>query len=273
MLGYHRNTETTLMSNQWSLTNDLPLLESGEVQIWRIDLADIDRIGIFSSALNAEEQAIANRRRSGRTRDHFTVGRACLRRLLGNALDVSPVQITITEGPQGKPEIKGSTLQFNVAHSKDTILIALARNNPIGVDVEYLDRPTDLMDVAQANFTEDETASLQAITGQTARRKLFYTYWTRKEAIVKADGRGLLLPLASFEVSGSSMERHPVIVRESSGEEGKTYFLSDLDLGDYAVGALALQSSECTVRRLIFPLASIDAFGLQKPDRHNNGRN
>ena len=250
------------MSNQWSLTNDLPPLESGEVQIWRIDLAGIDRFGIVSSALNAEEQVIANRRRSGRTRDHFTVGRACLRLLLGNALDVSPIQIAITEGPQGKPEISGSTLQFNVAHSKDTILIALTRNNPIGVDVEYLDRPTDLMDVAQANFTAGETASLQAVANPDARRKLFYTYWTRKEAIVKADGRGLLLPLTSFDVSGRSMEHHPVLVRDASDEEGKTYFLSDLDLGDHAIGALAFESSasDSHIRRLVFPVASIDAL-------------
>jgi 4'-phosphopantetheinyl transferase len=252
------------MSNQWSFTPFPPPLESGEVQLWRVDLADIgDRTSVYSSSLSAEEQVIANRRRAGRTRDHFTIGRACLRSLLGNALNVDPTQIAVTEGPHGKPEISGSTLHFNVAHSKDTILIALSRHNPVGVDVEYMDRPTDLMDVAQANFTEDETASLLAITGPTARRKLFYTYWTRKEAVVKADGRGLLLPLTSFDVSGGSMEHHPVLVREASEERSTVYFLSDLDLGDHAVGALALQSSECAVRRLIFPLGSIGALGLQ----------
>jgi 4'-phosphopantetheinyl transferase len=265
------------MPDQWSSVHALPPLEFGEVQIWRINLVDATNPPQGDpSFLNATEQATAARRRIGRTRDHFTIGRTCLKILLGNTLGADPSQIILEQGLQGKPEIpalSGSSLQFNVAHSKDTILIALSHQTPVGVDVEYIDQATDIMEVAHANFTENETASLAAIADLKTRRLVFYSYWTRKEAIVKADGRGLLLPLTSFDVFGESMESQPVRVNEPADKKPKDYFVSDLDLGPEAVGALALESPGCRLRRLIFPLASISAFGLQKPHSENHSGN
>jgi 4'-phosphopantetheinyl transferase len=117
------------------------------------------------------------------------------------------------------------------------------------------------MEVAQANFTENEAGSLAAITDPQARLQTFYRYWTRKEAIGKADGRGLLLPMASFDVACETMNSHPVRVTESPDSEGKLYFISDLDLGGRLAGALALESSESRVSRMIFPST------YQVPDR------
>ena len=265
------------MPNQWSSVHALPPLEFGEVQIWRINLGDATNPPQGApSFLSASEQATAARRRIGRTRDHFTIGRTCLKILLGNTLAVDPSRIILEQGPHGKPEIptlNGSNLQFNVAHSKDTILIALSRQTTVGIDVEYIDQVTDIMEVAHANFTENEAAALAAIPDLKTRRLVFYSYWTRKEAIVKADGRGLLLPLTSFDVFGESMEGQPVRVNEPADKEPKDYFVSDLDLGSEAVGALALESPDCRLRKLIFPLASISTFGLQKPHSKNHSGN
>jgi hypothetical protein len=63
------------------------------------------------------------------------------------------------------------------------------------------------------------------------------------------------LPLASFDVSFASMNSHPIRVNESSDNKGKLYFVTDLDLGDRVAGALALESSESRVSRLILPTA------------------
>ena len=245
------------MSSQWRLITALPPLEDDEVQLWRIDLAvAAGSADHTTSILSTSEQADANRRRIGRVRDHFTIGRTCLRVLIGNALRIDPRDVVIEKGIHGKPEIptsSGSSLSFNLTHSHDTLLIALRQQGAVGVDVEHFDRSTDIMEIAQANFTEDEACSLAAITDPEARLQLFYRYWTRKEAIGKADGRGLLLPLASFDVACETMNSHPVRVTESPGNEGKLYFISDLDLGGRFAGALALESSESRVSRMIFP--------------------
>jgi len=248
------------MSNKWSSVDDLPPLEADEAHLWRMDLADAAGLANrYTSLLSASERVEADRRRVGQTRDHFIIGRACLRVLIGNALEIDPREVGITKGIHGKPEtpaIGGRGISFNLAHSKDTLLIALRRQGAVGVDVEYFDPSTDFMEVARANFTENESNSLAAIEDPTSRLRTFYCYWTRKEAVGKADSRGLLLPLASFDVSFESMNFHPVHVNESPDKKGKLYFVSDLDLGDKAAGALALESSESHIRRLIFPLQS-----------------
>jgi 4'-phosphopantetheinyl transferase len=247
------------MTNQWSLVNRLPPLEDHEVHLWQVDLAGAAaQAHRCFSLLTANEQAEANRRSIGQVRDHFTIGRACVRVLIGNALRMDPREVNLSKGVHGKPEIlaiEGGALSFNLAHSKNTLLIAIRRQGAIGVDVEYFDRATDIMEVAQANFTESESEILAAADPET-RLRTFYRYWTRKEAIGKADGRGLLLPLASFDVSFEPINSRPVSVSESPSGEDKRYFVSDLDLGDGAAGALALESYEAPVRSLIFPLQS-----------------
>jgi 4'-phosphopantetheinyl transferase len=247
------------MSSKWSLTDILPPLEQDEVQLWRIDLECAPNLmDRYLSLLSAEEKIHAARLRIGRTQDHFVVGRACLRILLGNALGISPREINIAKGLHGKPETpvaSGRSISFNVAHSKDTILIALG-HGAIGVDVEHMDRSIDIMEISRANFTAEESNSLATIADPEIRLKAFYRYWTRKEAIAKADGRGLLLSLDSFDVSFESISSQPIRVNEPSSEQGKLYFVSDLDLGDRAMGALALESPECRIRRLLFPLTS-----------------
>jgi 4'-phosphopantetheinyl transferase len=246
------------MSNKWSVVDALPPLEDEKVHLWRIELGGAESlIERYSSLLSAAEQAQARRLRSGLVRDHFTIGRACLRVLLGSALGIAPCEVSITKSIHGKPEtppVGGRSISFNIAHSKGTVLIALGRQGPVGVDVEYLDRLTDTMEVARANFTENESNKLAAISDPETRLRAFYCYWTRKEAIVKADGRGLLLPLASFDVSFDSMDAQAVRVTETSDAEGKVYFVTDLDLGDKAVAALALESSKSRVSRFLFPL-------------------
>jgi len=235
----------------------LPQLEDDEVQLWRIDLAAaVDAVDRYTSLLSSSEQADASRRRAGQVRDHFTIGRACLRVLIGNALRIDPRDVTIAKGINGKletPAIGGRSLSFNLAHSNHTLLIALRRQGAVGVDVEHFERSIDIMEVAQANFTENEANSLATITNPETRLRTFYRYWTRKEAIGKADGRGLLLSLASFDVSSESMSCHPIRVNESPEKEGKLYFVNDLDLGDRVAGALAMESFESPVTRLILP--------------------
>jgi 4'-phosphopantetheinyl transferase len=248
------------MPDNWIPVDLLPPLKRDEVQLWRIELnPSAALVDSYAQFLSADEQIIAKRRRAGETRDHFTLGRACLRILLGNALGIKPENANIANGPHGKPEIAsvgGSKISFNVAHSKNTVLIALGLQGAMGVDIEYFDRSTDIIEVAQANFTAAENHSLAVISDTDERLRTFYRYWTRKEAIGKADGRGLLLPMATFDVSFGSMDSHPVAINDPASQQSKLYFVSDLNCGEHAAGALALESSECRIQRLSFPLLS-----------------
>jgi len=246
------------MSSDWKQVEILPPLDASEVQLWRIDLSGTTGLyDRFAPLLAPSEQLHANRCRPGRVQDHFSVGRGCLRILLGNASGQDFRSLLISTGVHGKPELSsanGDSISFNVAHSEDTVLIALTRTGSVGVDVEYFDRRTDIMEVAQHNFTRAENDCLAAITDPHSRIETFYRYWTRKEAVLKADGRGLIASLASFDVSLESAHLHAINIGQSTDDPGKLFFVSDLNLDIEGVGAIAFESPESPVRQLFFPL-------------------
>jgi 4'-phosphopantetheinyl transferase len=82
------------------------------------------------------------------------------------------------------------SLQFNVSHSGDVVLLGFALRN-LGVDVERRQDGVDFAGLAKTSFSQMEQDTILALTPEK-RASLFYEYWTCKEACIKADGRGLL---------------------------------------------------------------------------------
>jgi len=258
------------MGEDWQSVTTIHSLAPGELQIWRVELpAATESADIYRMALPAEEAARAERLRIPQVRQQFTVGRACLRHLLGQNLNLPAGRVPITLSPYGKPEVAagtGNPIHFNLAHSRSTVLIALCRDCPVGVDLEYLDRTTDVHEVARASFTPAEFLQIENRPTPDAQRRAFFQCWTRKEAVVKADGRGLSLPLASFEVPVvAPAERTPVVI-----DGGATWYVTGLGLGgglgnargnDLAGGiaaAVAAGSGSLELQTRDFPLAALD---------------
>ena len=90
----------------------------------------------------------------------------------------------------GKPMIKGAyNLNFNLAHSQDIAVCAIS-DKPLGVDTEHISRVSEK--IRDRYFTENE-------------KKLDFGYiWTRKEAVVKAEGTGITVGLDKFDVSNDT---------------------------------------------------------------------
>jgi len=145
------------------------------------------------------ERERAYRFRFTRDRGRFIVARAALRQLLGASLGQPPSLVAFTYGPNGKPALAdaGAGLCFNLSHSAELALCALAPGTELGVDVEA-HRPLDDMDaLAERFFAPAEVAWLQQ---QADRMAAFFRLWTCKEAYVKALGLGLSLDTRSFAV-------------------------------------------------------------------------
>jgi 4'-phosphopantetheinyl transferase len=250
------------MSNAWESVACISPLEDGEIQVCRIELDDNNSLlTACMPFLTAEEQGRAERRRAGKVREEFAVGRACLRILLGNFFAANPLIIPISEGPYGKPSVSmdGRSVFFNVTHSRGIILIALSKSGDVGIDVERIDSITDIIEIAKSAFRSDEVELLISIDSPETRRLAFYRCWTQKEAIVKADGRGLSLPLACFEVPILSAEEAIIDIKEPSREQGKRYLLRDIPLEGPFVGAIASDSHNCRMRWLNFPLSAFES--------------
>ncbi|OQP45861.1 hypothetical protein A4H97_31960 [Niastella yeongjuensis] len=93
-----------------------------------------------------------------------------------------------------KPFLPGGP-SFNISHSADHVVCVISPIGKVGVDLEHIN-PVDI-NVFRVCFTHKEW---QYINSNIDPLYTFYKFWTKKEAVVKADGRGLLIPFLSFEV-------------------------------------------------------------------------
>jgi 4'-phosphopantetheinyl transferase len=179
---------------------DAPAPAAEDVHVWRVNVdAFAAAPAWMHGVLSPEESARAARFGFERDRRRFVVRHAALRLLLGRYLDADPAALCFTYGPQGKPALeRGGALSFSMSHSNGLALVALARGREVGVDVEWCARGIDALDIARQFFSEREADALAAL-GPSQRRSAFFRLWTRKEALLKATGLGLSVPLREVE--------------------------------------------------------------------------
>ena len=178
-------------------------LTETEIHVWQANLAlSPNDCHHLAQTLSADERARAERFRFPRDRDRFIVSRGTLRTLLGRYLDTSPDRVQFRYGDKGKPALAeplaGVGLEFNLSHSEDLMVCAIAYQQAIGIDLEYLRPVADLENLTQRFFTPQEHAAIHALEGDRCLRS-FFQHWTCKEAVLKATGTGLM-SLSAIEV-------------------------------------------------------------------------
>jgi 4'-phosphopantetheinyl transferase len=197
--------------------------------------------------LSAPLELLADQERERMRRFHFSADRARyalthtnLRRILGAYLNRAAVEIRFRANRFGKPELAGeASLTFSLSHCRSTGVLAVTHGQPVGVDVEDL-KPVE-PEVADTHFSEMELSELNGLHGD-AWLGGFYRCWTRKEAILKAEGVGLHRALHSFDVGLLQDEPAELLAtRECFSHPWKLHHLSPA-LG--TIGALATAQSE-----------------------------
>ncbi len=177
-------------------------LSNDSVHLWNADLGSAAE-GMQGSrrTLSREERARAVRFRFARDRERFLAARRVLREILTRYLNTTPSSVPLRQATSGKPFlVPHGHLRFNISHAGSTLLVAVARERELGVDVEWLDADVPVAELAETTLSKPERRILDGLDGE--RRKVaFLAFWTRKEALVKADGRGLSLPLSDVDVS------------------------------------------------------------------------
>lgn len=128
----------------------------------------------------------------GRSR---AASRWALREVLGRYLEVGAAEIELVTTANGKPALAdpGAELRFNLSHSGELALVAVAHEREVGVDVQRIAPRRNLARLATRALDPNAAAAVRAAPAgrQVA---VFHQAWARHEAQVKCLGSGLHRP-------------------------------------------------------------------------------
>lgn len=202
------------------------------------DSAELTRLSAF---LAPAEIARAEALKSQALQRCFRAGRGLLREILAGYLGLDASRVPLAIGTHGKPCLSGGgvELRFNLAHTGNDLLLALAVGREVGVDIEQIDVGKPLETMARLVFSHGEQAELARLA-PSEREQAFYRGWVRKEACLKGCGKGFALPGSSFEVAPLGEATTSLTV----ACDGQDWQVTDLAVPDPCCAALAVAAND-----------------------------
>jgi 4'-phosphopantetheinyl transferase len=167
----------------------VPFATLSGVELWQIPL-DLDEaaLAVLARDLSTEERTRAGRLALPQVRTRFVAARAGLRRLLARHVGGAPAALDLRVGERGKPFLPGGP-SFNLSHSGDLAVCAVAGMREVGVDVEELRLVPEAFAIAERHLGAEVCRELGEAGAE--RDRTFLRHWTRREAFLKALGIGL----------------------------------------------------------------------------------
>lgn len=217
------------------------------IDVWRIELDQpLDIAANLVEILSAEERERADRFVFARDAARFRLCRAMLRLGLAWYLKRAPREIGLTTGWRGKPRLaEPAGLYFNVSHCHGLALIAFTTAGEVGVDLEAAGRDLEAVEIASSNFTRKEAAMIASAPTSEEQIQLFLRFWTRKEAVLKADGCGILDGLDSVDVT---QQAENLVRLQGAGAAEGSWLVRDMDGIDGFAGAIAARPGDWSIR-------------------------
>lgn len=171
-------------------------------------------------------------------REYITT-RAMVRMVLAKYMAAPPKSIEFSANSYGKPYIIypecSRPLRFSVSHTEGLIVVAVAREVALGIDVEMKGRkPREgwelggLFSFAEINRILAQPEDMQS--------ECFLKYWTVKEAFSKAHGLGMAMPFSKVFVLPSNNIKNNITVKYNNREFSRTGEVALFDFfGDYFI--------------------------------------
>lgn len=223
----------------------MPALQSqlrpdAQLNIW---LARIDTRGAsvakWRRYLSNDETARASEFHFREHQNAYVFCRGLLRLIVATHIALPPEEVQFGYLPFGKPVVESDPgLHINIAHSGSLFACATTRLGPVGIDVELIRRLDDWSSIAERYFAAEELTELR---GSRDPHHAFYSYWTAKEAFLKATGEGLRRDLRSFATSISNVSRERLVRIDQPYEDVSKWTLRTFSTPPGYKGALALR--------------------------------
>ena len=193
-----------------------------EVHVWTLDLSEraAETEEFYESMLSEDEIDRAQKLRFDEDRRRFIMARGHLRVLLSKYLNKKPRQIWLRYGRYGKPylteESNPEKINFNLSHSQNTVLYAVARDREVGIDVEHI-RPVSRAGKIVDRFFSEEEKEFYEEASNDDKPFRFFKLWCAREAYTKAIGSGISLPKDEIDISFVTGE----FLRDKSKSRGR----------------------------------------------------
>ena len=193
-------------------------------------------LSAYLAVLDKAELATAERFKFAEIRDRYIISHGILRQLLAERVNKSPADLRIDKAEFGKPFLPDTPeLSFNMSHSGDILAIAISSKCQLGIDVECY-KPRDTWEGLVKKCFASEEADFWYRLDNSERSRAFYQFWVKKEAFVKAVGKGITLGLNQCVVNPDDLNSF-LRVPKLSGSENK-WQIYTMDLPDREFGAV-----------------------------------
>jgi 4'-phosphopantetheinyl transferase len=230
---------------EWRFPDKDISLSDRDVHVWRASLDQSpDCVDQLAQALSPDEQMRAERFYFDRDRKRFMVARGLLRTILSYYLGVEPSQLQFCYGSHGKPALAEafdeSRIRFNLSHSQGLALYAVTRDREIGIDLEQIRSMPKAEQLAERFFSAPEYEILRTLP-MHLKEEAFFNAWTRKEAYLKASGKGLAQSLEQIEVSLEPGESAKLLSIAGSPQKASAWSIQELLPASGYVGAVVVE--------------------------------
>lgn len=201
----------------------------------------------FLGLLDEKEQGRYDAYRQEADKRRFLTGRVLAKSLAAERLGTTASEIRFDSTcedcgkPHGRPRVPGADLMLSISHSGELIGVAATDGTPVGLDVETAKRRADSSLIEYA-LSPAEQKVLEGLS-EDERATAFFTYWTRKEAVMKATGKGLKIPLQSITFSPYNEQAVLVVSGDPALDPANTR-LTDLKASDGYRAAVAVLSTD-----------------------------
>lgn len=209
-------------------------------QVWwaRPAVATPRLIGLLDDVERARHDAYHRTVDRARFLTGRVVGKAVVAALLGIEPDLVRFDSTCSDcgRTHGKPRVvrpsglAGDVVlpEMSISHSGDLVGVAVTAGLPVGIDVEQ-ERDVEVDGLVRMTLSAGELDAFAEVA-QPDRDAAFFTYWARKEAILKATGRGLAVSMTKVTVT--PWDQPPRVVDSQASEVDITRMrMAQLDAG------------------------------------------
>jgi len=178
-----------------SMLGNAVQLEKDTIHLWGCLLdGTTSTLNTVQRWLDEEEHRRASRFIREEDSRQYVLAHGCLRAVLSRYIGGQPGALLFGRQATGKPVLSrretDEPLTFNMAHSHGRMLVAIAKSQEVGTDLEQVRAEVDLLKLAERFYARSEYALTAALPSES-QASMFFRLWVAKEAVLKGQGLGL----------------------------------------------------------------------------------